>query len=488
MKNANGHEAIILIVEDSRSILAELKRSVDLVPGLRAMEVGSYAEAKEKISRHAKDIFLAILDLNLPDAPNGEIVDLALAKRVPSIVFTADFSEATSQRMASKEIIDYVVKDAHSIPNIIGYIQRLRRNREIKVLVVEDSDSTRFNLCVMLYQQMFQVVDVRDAEAAVEVLEKEDDIQLVIVDYLLPGMDGIELTKLVRTKHSKDEVAIIGISKADDPMLTAKFIKSGANDFIFKPFNDEEFICRVNLTVEIQTNIWELREANRVKNQFLGMAVHDLRSPIGGIKGVSELLLENLCGELNEEQHELIGDIHRASETMNDMVTDLLDISVIEAGKLDLKKKKGNLVELLEQRMRVKSISAKQKSIILLTDFQDVPEFVFDHRRIEQVIDNLLTNAIKFSPPGGAIDITLSMKRDEAQLCVRDYGQGVPADEMGLLFISFQKTSVRPTAGETSTGLGLPIVKKIVEAHEGRVWCESVYGEGAAFFFALPLK
>lgn len=488
MKNAEGKESIVLIVEDSRSIHTELKKSIDEIPGLRAEVASTYAEAKKVISKFSKDIFLGILDLNLPDAGEGEIVDLALSKRIPSIVFTADFSEDTIQRMASKEIIDYVVKDGHAIQNILRYIQRLRRNREIKVLVVDDSHSSRFNLCVMLYQQMFQVVDVGSAEDALKVMEEDKDIRLVIIDYLLPGMDGIELTKTIRNSYGKDEVAIVGISKVTDPMLTTKFIKTGANDFIYKPFTDDEFNCRVNLVVGVLTHIRELQEANRVKNQFLGMVMHDMRSPISGIRGVSELLLDNMCGELNEEQNDLISHIFDASEKMNDMVNDLLDISVIEAGKLELKVKESDFTSLLERRLRFHSIGAKKKQILLLPELASLPAFEFDSRRIEQVCDNLITNAVKFSPPGSAIEVFLTREDNNALVCVHDHGQGIPEDEVGMLFNRFQKASTMPTAGEASTGLGLYIVKRIVEAHDGRVWCESKFGKGASFCFSIPMK
>jgi signal transduction histidine kinase len=229
-----------------------------------------------------------------------------------------------------------------------------------------------------------------------------------------------------------------------------------------------------------------LKEADKIKNQFLGMAAHDLRSPISGINGMAELLLENVCGDLNDEQRELIEFIHEANMYMNGMVNDLLDISVIEAGKLLLLNSESNLMKCSEQRLRIHSAGAKKKSISFVSSLDDVRLFAFDERRIAQVLDNLLTNALKFSPTGESIEVTLVEDDGHALVCIRDNGLGVPPDEEDLLFQSFKKTSVQPTAGESSTGLGLPIVKKIVEAHNGRVWVESDFGKGAAFFFTLP--
>lgn len=477
----------ILIVEDSKVVHLELKRRIEEDLGFNCEVVTDYDSARDYIRHHARDIFLAILDLHLPGSPNGEIVDLFCSVAVPSIVFTSDFSEATRQRMQSKNIIDYVVKDSQATQNLIDYIRRLYRNRGIKVLAVEDSESFRYFLCGLLYKQMFQVLDVPDAESALKYLAADDDIRLVLVDYALPGMDGVDFTKAVRSRYSRDEMAVIGISSSTDPMLTARFIKSGANDYISKPFEPEELYSRVDNNVSTLETISALREANRVKNQFLGMAVHDLRSPINGINGLCEMMLKDLCGPLNEEQREIIEFVHEANMHMNAMVNDLLDISVIEAGRLKLNLEKLDFRQMVDKRLSIHLLAAKEKAIKVSTSYQDFPEFEFDQRRMAQVIDNLMTNAIKFSPPSSSVEVYLTKEDGAAQFCVCDNGQGIPPGEEELVFQSFQKTSVKPTAGESSTGLGLPIVKKIVEAHGGRVWVESVYGEGANFCLSLPL-
>lgn len=478
----------VLIVEDSRVVYGELKRSIETTLGFKADVVTTYDACEEYLKQHSQDVFLAILDLHLPGSPDGEIVDLVCSMAVPCIVFTSDFTEAMRTRMQSKDIIDYIVKDAHAVKNIISYIDRLNRNRQVKALVVEDSGSFRFFLCSLLHKQMFQVLDVPDAESAIKILQTEQDIRIIIIDYALPGMDGIALTQVVRSRSSKEEVIVIGVSSVADSMLSVQFIKNGANDFIVKPFEIEEFFSRINHNMEVVDFMLELREANRIKNQFLGMAAHDLRSPINGIQGLAEMLLGDSYGPLNEEQREMIEFIHEANKHMNSLVSDLLDISVIEAGKLQLLMGDGSLEGLIEKHLRIHSLAAKKKNITLIKDFQTLSNFIFDSRRVGQVIDNLMTNAIKFSHPGKVIEIFLTKDEGFAKVCVRDQGQGVPPDEEELLFQSFKKTSVLPTAGESSTGLGLPIVKKIVEAHGGKVWVESIFGKGATFCFTLPMK
>lgn len=477
---------MILIVESSRGIQAELKGTVESSFDKKVELASSYQDAREILDRSAPEIFLAIVSLNLADAQNGEIVDLVSSMAVPCLVYTSLLDADTRARMLSRNIIDYVVKDSHTIDNLLAYIHRLERNCALRVLVVEDSESFRFAISSLLHRQMFQVIDVPDAESALSILA-EESIDLVITDYVLPGMNGVDLTRLIRADHSKDSIPIIGISATSEAMITATFLKSGANDFIAKPFEAEEFYCRVDHNIETREQIHALRLANDVKNQFIGTTVHDLRNPINGINGLTRLLLDAMSGELNSEQRELIEYINDASQHMNSMVNDLLDISQIEAGKLLLVKTDADLVGLVEKSVRVHGITAKHKSITLHSLCDKIDSFSFDSRRILQVLDNLLTNAIKFSPAGKSIEVTLKMDGDFVVVGVHDHGPGVSPDEEALLFETYARTSAQPTGGESSVGLGLPIVKRIVETHQGQVWVESDPGHGASFYFSLPI-
>jgi len=478
---------LVLIVEDSRVARAELRRAICEVLGFRVAAASTYEEAREYLNRHAREVFLAILDLNLPDAADGQIVDLFCSKAVPCLVLTADVTAETRERMLSKEIIDYIVKDVRAVENVLGYLRRLYRNQGHRVMVVEDSESFRLYLCTLLNRHMFKVEDFSSSEAALDYLDRHDDISMVVIDYVLPNMDGIELTRKIRDRRPKEDLVVIGLSSIADTILAARYIKSGANDFISKPLELEVFNRRINHHVEVLESIRALRKANDVKNQFLGMVVHDLRSPINGIKGLTDMLMGGMLGELNDEQQEMIGDIGAANRQMNDLVSDLLDISVIESGRLNLVKAEANICEVIDQRLRIQGFEAQKKLLEFKQESCSLQAFSFDANRIGQVLDNLLSNAIKFSPLGAEIAITLEREGDEVLICIKDQGQGIPPEEAELLFKSFQKTSVRPTGGESSTGLGLPIVKKIVEAHGGRVWAESDYGQGATFCFSLPV-
>lgn len=230
----------------------------------------------------------------------------------------------------------------------------------------------------------------------------------------------------------------------------------------------------------------ELQDLNEIKNKFLGMAAHDLRNPITVIQGMSQLINELDLGE--EKEKELITTIHKVSGQMLDLLNDLLDVSAIESGKFDLKLETGNLGDLLESRVDMITLSAETKGIQITTAPFEVPDMEFDHNRINQVIDNLLTNAVKFSPPDSVIDTSVHHDKSMISVVVRDHGQGIPANEVDKVFGAFEKLSPQPTADEKSTGLGLAIVKKIVDAHGGEIGIESVLGEGTTFTVYLPLE
>lgn len=231
----------------------------------------------------------------------------------------------------------------------------------------------------------------------------------------------------------------------------------------------------------------QLFELNQLKNKFLGIAAHDLRNPLASIRGFSELLLSDDMGSLTEDQHEFIKTIHSLSQDMLNLVNDLLDVSVIESGKLELKRQPGSLKVLIEERIHINSILAKNKQMKLHESLATVPEVSFDYSRITQVVDNLISNAIKYSPSGSNIFVSLNQQGMKAQISVRDEGPGIEPEEQKRLFGEFQRLSTKPTGGEKSTGLGLSIVKKIVEAHNGTAAVESQPGAGSTFTFILPI-
>jgi signal transduction histidine kinase len=233
----------------------------------------------------------------------------------------------------------------------------------------------------------------------------------------------------------------------------------------------------------------ELVELNLLKNRFLGMAAHDLRSPLTTIRGFLSLFTNGYLGHLDDEQKEATHHMNRACETMLALINELLDVNTIEAGQLELHLEPMDLDLYLQEAIRNNHLQSADKNIVLKLDVPaGLPNVSLDVKRMNQVLNNLISNAIKYSNPNTQITVGATAKREDVEVWVADQGQGIPEDELPKIFQEFGKTSVRPTAGESSTGLGLAIVKRMVEMHGGHVAVASTYGSGSRFSFTLPLN
>lgn len=242
----------ILIVEDSEMVMKIMRH---LVQGSSLNYEAIYATNLEQATalyeQYPQDFFAALVDLNLPDAPNGEVVDFALSKKIPTIVLTGSYDEKRREQLFNKGIVDYVTKEGrYAYSKAIGMIARLEKNQRIKVLVVDDSDMSRKHMANLFRRHLFEVVEAVDGVDAIKVLLENPDIKLLITDYNMPKMDGFELVRNLRYKYDKTDLIMIGVSGESSEALSAKFIKHGANDFLRKPFHPEEFYCRIIHNIE----------------------------------------------------------------------------------------------------------------------------------------------------------------------------------------------------------------------------------------------
>ncbi len=244
-----------------------------------------------------------------------------------------------------------------------------------------------------------------------------------------------------------------------------------------------------NVMRELHQKNAQLERLNREKNQFLGMAAHDLRKPIGLIISYSEFLMEEAADRLDGEQQGFLNTIYASCFFMKRLVDDFLDVSAIEAGKFDLDLQPANIDDILAESLKLNHLQAIKKGIELQVGSENCGHLMtMDASKIEQVITNLVSNAIEHTLPGTKVSIGLVCARHAMTFSVRDRGPGIPPEEMNKLFKPFEKTSVKKTAGEKSTGLGMLITRKIIEAHGGEIWVESALGSGTIVYFRLPRK
>jgi PAS domain S-box-containing protein len=242
--------------------------------------------------------------------------------------------------------------------------------------------------------------------------------------------------------------------------------------------------ARREAELELERQNDQLRQLDRLKDEFVALVSHELRTPLTSIRGYLELITEDT--NLTEEQTRFIETIDRNAQRLQRVVGDLLFVAQVEAGKLSLEVADVNPNTLVEEAVQAAGPSAAAKSIELTTHLGELPEIRGDRARLAQVLDNLISNAIKFTPSFGRVTVTTRVLPGEVEVVVSDSGMGIPADELHLLFQRFFRAE-RATAGAIpGTGLGLAIAKAIVTGHGGRIRVESEDGAGTTFRVILP--
>lgn len=370
---------------------------------------------------------------------------------------------------------------------------RTSEMRGRKILVVDDDRLNRRILSAILQPEGFEVIEADSGEQALEryALTPPD---LVLLDVVLPGMNGFDACRQLRSRYGDSAAPVIFITAKSESDDVVEGLAAGGIDYLPKPIRAKEALARIRTHLQIRglladqrLLVDQLSKANSAKNKFLGMAAHDLRNPLASIRGLAEFMRDGVVGPLTPDQLDLVKTIHSASQEMLLLVNELLDVATIEAGELKLAPETIDLVEIVAKAVYLANIEAtkKQTKIVMLPG-ERPPLWRLDPNKIRQVVDNLLTNAVKFSPPGSTINVEVAALTGSVAIAVRDQGPGIPESERHKLFKDFGRTSVLPTGGEKSTGLGLAICRKIVEAHRGTIAAENLPDRGCVFRVTLP--
>ncbi len=382
---------------------------------------------------------------------------------------------------------------------------------DYRLLVIDDEVEVTKTL-FRQFRKKYDVYTATNGEDALDIMEK-NDIQVIISDQRMPGMTGVDFfarikekypdsLKLILTGYSDIEAVVGAINDGQVfRYITKPWIPDELESIIKEAFDKYELITKnkrlmrslelanVNLEEKVKDRTKKLEELNKMKNRYVGIVAHDLRSPIGTAQSFSELLMDEYDEYPKEEQLQFINIINeRCTYSMN-LINDFLDISKIESGTFDLKISKQDYIKFVKKVLSHFEVLAKNKKQILNFNSASSELFCnFDKNKIEQVCSNLISNAIKYSPHKTEITINVSVEKNLIITKVTDQGQGIPKDELEGIFNPFETTSVIGTYNEKSTGLGLAIVKKIIDAHRGHVKVESKVGVGSCFSFSFENK
>lgn len=260
--NTTNAQRKVLVIEDSPTSMKVLCHLVNKA-GLEPVAATSLTQAKQVFSgSYPEEYLCALVDYNLPDAEDGEAIDYAIQSFIPTVVITGRLDERTRDKVLSKDVVDYIPKENAQVYDYLNrLLQRLEKNKNIGVLVVDDSRLSRSMVTSLLRRHNFNTYEAEDGQEGLTALRQHSDIKLVITDENMPNMTGVEMVAELRNTFSKEDLAVIGVSGRGSSALSARFIKSGANDYIGKPYCHEEFFCRVLQNIEHVENVEAIRKA-----------------------------------------------------------------------------------------------------------------------------------------------------------------------------------------------------------------------------------
>jgi len=374
------------------------------------------------------------------------------------------------------------------------------------ILIVEDEGGTRATLSAILEEAGYEVTGMEKGSEAQKMI-KGHSFNVIITDIRLPDVGGMEI--LESAKEINPDVAVIMMTGYASIETAVNAVNEGAYAYFVKPVNPDEIKTTVTnalkqqrLSLENRRLVDSLQRSNRLlfeaneelkratqaKSEFLANMSHELRTPLNVIIGFSELMRDEVPGQINNEQRQCLDDVLGSSQHLLNLINDVLDLSKIEAGTAKFRLSSLELAEVIEPlaRTMLPVLAPRQQSLDIKVE-EGLPLVRINKAKISEVLLNLLSNATKFTPERGELRIEAVREDNWCRVSVIDSGIGIKQEDQEQIFEPFYQLDNSLTRGKGGTGLGLALVRQIVDKHGGRVWVESEYGQGSRFTFTLPL-
>ena len=354
-----------------------------------------------------------------------------------------------------------------------------------RILVVDDQPANIQIVGGMLGKLGCEIVPASDGATALKRLALRVP-DLILLDVLMPGMDGVEVCRRIRSEPAWTDIPIIFLSAADDKDLIVRALKAGGVDYVTKPFNHAEMVLRVRTHLALKAARDQLKRLAEDKDELMGILTHDMKNHLGGMQMSARLLRDRMEKSGDRKLEQLCENICHSTGQLLGFVKEFLANASADHG-ITYTAQPVNLNEAVTRARQDYEEAARRKSLELELALPAEAVMVSaDRTALGQVLDNLLSNAVKFSPPGKKITMSVSLAGKGAEVAVRDQGPGFSDEDKTRMFRRYGRLSARPTGGEPSTGLGLSIVKKLVQNMDGELICESAPGAGATFRVQLP--
>ena len=374
------------------------------------------------------------------------------------------------------------------------------------ILVVEDEGGTRTTLSAILEEAGYKVTGMEKGAEARKMI-KGHSFNVIITDIRLPDVGGMEILELA--KEINPDVAVIMMTGYASIETAVNAVNEGAYAYFVKPVNPDEIKTTITnalkqqrLSLENKRLVdslqrsnkllfeanEELKRATQAKSEFLANMSHELRTPLNVIIGFSELMRDEVPGQINNEQRQCLDDVLGSSQHLLNLINDVLDLSKIESGTAKFRLSNLELAEVIKPlaRTMLPVLAPKQQSLDVEIE-EGLPLVRINKAKVSDIFLNLLSNATKFTPDGGKLKIEVVREDNWCRVSVIDSGIGIKQEDQERIFEPFYQLDNSLTRGKGGTGLGLALVRQIVGKHGGRVWVESEYGQGSRFTFTLPL-
>jgi two-component system, sensor histidine kinase and response regulator len=361
------------------------------------------------------------------------------------------------------------------------------------VLAVDDTPGNLRVLVEALSSAGHEVLVATDGRAALDTVRYARP-DLILLDVMMPELDGFETCTALKNNPDTADIPIIFMTALTETQEKVRAFELGAVDYLTKPFEHAELLARVSthitisrLRLDLEKRNRQLEDLNRLKNEFMGMAAHDVRNPLTSVLACGDLIDAIADSAPPEKIRYINGQIASSARRINAIITNLLDVNAIDSGQRRLDIVPHELNAIVERVAQQNTHKARTKNIEIVVNTGGTPvTCMIDEGAAEQVLDNVISNAVKYSPPDRRVFVRLVQRDGHVRVEVQDEGPGISVEDQAKMYGKFSRLTAKPTAGEPSTGLGLWIVKELTEAMQGTITCQSQLGYGTTFVIEWP--